>query len=241
MDRRLPLRGTRGTRIGIVRTFDISVRPRIAVALSVGGLVGSALVASPIHAENWGDETLLALATKSMCDQSVPGFKERSAAAYAEWREGNLEAVQEIERKARQEMQGNPRAAASPAKVPLTPQQQAEMASLCNAFLAEQLHAPDPRLGDPEKTWTTFLEAMKNADRKLAVSCLTGNATKNYRGRILEKYSDAQLKAMAGAFTHFRVTLDLGKIREATIARRDGKAGIITFHLVGREWKISEL
>ena len=115
------------------------------------------------------------------------------------------------------------------------------MANLCSEFLAERLHAPDPRLGDPEKTWKTFLEAMKHADRKLAVSCLTGNARKNYRDRILEKYSDEQLKAMGGAFTHFRVTMDLGKVREATVGRDDGRAGVITFHLIDKEWKISEL
>ena len=146
------------------------------------------------------------LMLKAICDIYVPGFQDKSAAAYSKWRQRNLEVVQQFERdpdsssskankltkEERMEMIQNEK---------ISPLERSKFIESCNDELIEHLLwiAPDPRLNTPEGTWTTFLNALRSGDRKLAVSCLTSQARQNFRHQIMDVLSDEQLKSQAGA------------------------------------------
>src|SRR5882762_3111092 len=191
------------------------------------------LCSSPASADKARDDVVWILGLKRVCDLNAPGFREKSAGAYAEWRQSKIDIIREIEREPNfQAFQAEKRA--------LTPQEQAEIESFCVDDLLESLHAPDLRLSTPEKTWVTFSGALRNADRELALSCLTSNARNKFKP-MLQKGPEQNLVAMANSIKSIEMTMGFGPFREAAVVRHDGKAGLIYFQDVGGEWKISEM
>ena len=200
------------------------------VALSLGPLSSSASTSR--------EDIGLILILKRTCDLSVLGFKEKSAVAYAKWRQSNIDVIREIEREENVQIPLDEKRA-------LTAQEQAEGESFCNGDLmealhVEALHAPDPRLSAPEKTWSTFLSALRNGDRKLALSCLTSTARDKFKP-ILETIPVQNLSAMASSMKSIQITMGFGSFREATVVRHDGKGGLVYFQDVRGEWKIAEM
>lgn len=58
---------------------------------------GNGQPAAPAEERRRRDTILAALLAKPFCDQAVPGFKQRSAAPYAAWRQRNAAAIGRIE------------------------------------------------------------------------------------------------------------------------------------------------
>lgn len=205
----------------------------ITVLATLSPILSKADGASMDSATKSRDEILWMLGLKRVCDLNVPGFKEKSASAYAEWRQSKIQIIQEIER------DPNFRLPSGEQKN-TTAQEQAEFESFCNNSVLENMHAPDSRFSSYEKTLDTFLTALRSANRKLALSCLTSSARDNFKPMI-ETISEQELAAMGSSIKGTHITMDLGAIVEIGVVRNDGRAGSITLRDVSGEWKISDM
>jgi len=187
---------------------------------------------------------------KASCDIGIPKFQERSAEPYTKWRQRNIYTIQQLERNDALDSSGNAEFRLTPQKRDelvkqmenLSPLERRNLEDTCDELIdLFSRIAPDPHLSSPEKTWATFLGALKDANRKLAISCLTSIARRNFKHSVLEELSDEKLKELGNSFTEFHITMDLGDIREAVVVLQGEKAGMIYFQLSDKEWKISEM
>jgi len=213
--------------------FEASTFVAIAAAIAA-----NLAIYSPAASANDVREVAYVLNVKPFCDAYVSGFRARSEAAYAAWHQKNREVVRTTEEDpAFQAIQR-----LTDTQQRLTPQQLEELKQGCDELLERMLSSgsPDPRRSSPEETWKTYLSALRDSDRKLAVSCLTAEARKKFV-RILQTLPSDKLGQMADSVKSIQVTAGAGEIREAIVVRRDGNAGLVYFERVGDEWKISEM
>lgn len=193
-------------------------------------------VSGPQQGEAW----FLALAVifKKACDQSVPGFREKSSAAWAGWRTRNAREIARLEQTPL--FKETMRQAAAKGHGPLA---EPRLMERCNEWIEEIERAglpPDPKYATPQKTWDAFLAALRRNDQKGAAACLTGNARAKLVP-VIERLADGNLKKMADSFVSIHPSASYGPFQEFFITRSDGMAGIATFENKGGEWRIAEM
>lgn len=180
-----------------------------------------------------GKREVLQLTTMlERCRADQPGFAERSSAVYVAWRQRHAATLQEFDRllaaKVREARRGV-------APIPL---------EMCSDDLLRRMEPlarpPDARLDTAEKTWNTFLTALRAGNRDMAARCLTGKAEVRWKEKS-ERASDADLKRMADAIRAFKVQWGDDYLKEALAARADNKVSGITFVRFNDEWLISEM
>jgi hypothetical protein len=180
------------------------------------------------------------LLAKLLCDDAVPGYRERTARDYAAWRAKHYASVVKMENnpgfrgtidRMRKQNMANP------------PEAVARMKEECEGYgdrLVEEALGPDPRFASPEKAWETWIASLRGGDREGAKRCLTDTAANKF-APLLNQATPDQLKAMADAIGTFKITVGTGDVREGFATRKDGRAGFVYFTSVGEQWKISEM
>lgn len=107
----------------------------------------------------------------------------------------------------------------SPVPVPVTSRRLVpppRRAPLAAPAPAAERFSPDPLHGSPERTWRTFLGAMRGGDRDAALACLTPGGRSSYESRIgdlrkdrlheaVDDYARYVLEGRAGPFWSIRV------------------------------------
>lgn len=138
-------------------------------------------------------------------------------------------------------------AASNPARIDtqkLTTKQIIDFKTQCeNSFknLTTYLDGVDPKFSSPKKTWTLYLDSLKNGDRETIFQCLTDKAKKRlssyYNGNNL-----SQLKLIGNSFKEFQLSSRFGRYQPATTSRSNGKTWKIMFYLeTTGNWKIKEI
>lgn len=180
----------------------------------------------------------LVLVLKNACDAHIPGFKAKATSG---WNRVRSRYSLELERL---EQDDNVRKALEDgAQRPPEPVDRRELEEKC-IDLAERLNRigmpPDPKFSSPESTWSAWLAALRTADRKGALACLSGSAKSKYR-TVLHQLSDEDLIAMANSVSHIAPSTSVGQFREFFVTRKDGKAGTVYFVDTGGQWLIDEM
>jgi hypothetical protein len=185
---------------------------------------------------------MLTLTIKNNCDLAVPGFREKSATAWAQWRSRFSKEILKLEMNPAFQTEID-----KAARQALNPRVKAELSAACTDEMIDRIgkaglppDPPDPRYASPQKTWVVFVDALRAADRKAAVACLTGNARKKYAPVLKERMSSA-LKEMANSIEAISPSAAYGQFQEFFIQRKDGKAGIVTFENAQGQWLITEM
>jgi len=177
-------------------------------------------------------EVLDLTALLERCRADEPGFADRSAPLYQAWkvRHGPVLAAHKtlLTAKVREYRRGGggmpPQACSEEWLQSLEP-------------LARM---PDARYSSVEKTWTRFVDALKEADRTAALGCLAGNAEARWKTRIA-KVSDEDLRRIGRAIRDFKVQWGDDYLKEALAAGDDNKVTPVAFRSINEEWKISDL
>lgn len=176
-------------------------------------------------------EVYESLMSKHICDSQVPGFAERSRALWERYTAAHAAVFAEL----KAEADAMAKAKAPPA--------QPDVAQWCDQyFLSDLQHSlsPDPQLATPQKTWATFLAALRAGDRKTAQACFFPDSLERYRP-VFDKASDAELRQMAEGFTGFSLGIDMGELQEWWASNKNNEAGAIEFQRVHGEWLITSM
>lgn len=187
-------------------------------------------------------EVFWALISKRACDQSMDGFIEKSAPAYAIWRGENKELVDAIEENP--EFEGNV-FEDDLKKFVINPDHKAssEEEMRCNALIehfSPGAVAADPGFATPTETWNTFLSSLKKGDSKTAIKCLTARAKRNHETTISEM-SLTEMETFADSVKKITLTSSNGSFQEAFISGQNGHTGSVIFEKIGNIWKINDM
>jgi len=157
--------------------------------------------------------------TEAGCDPAPKGSGERSAEALARCQERRRRAVSRVEGSA------------------------AYRATIADTNAPPAVETPprDPRLLSPERTWQTYLAAMRKGDRALALACLTSSAlTKS--GPDIESLPLEKLREIVEVYTGLEMKGDVGPFRAARASRTNGRLKWIFFERTGDgAWKIAAI
>ena len=99
----------------------------------------------------------------------------------------------------------------------------------------------------PEKTWAYYTQALRDGDRKAALSTLLAGQTKNALSSLLDAMNSEQMRAMANSYVSLKPLPEIddkGDQREYLLTRNTSKeptAYIVTFefHLACGGWRIA--
>ena len=182
------------------------------------------------------EEAYQAFQIKRVCDR-VPGFSEQSAAAYAALEFAHANALAQM----RREQQNRPGQEYGP--LPQVSQQ--DLRTLCMDHVLPALkdlaRPPNPIYATPQATWNALLAALRRGDRDGALAVFSESGFKDGLRRMFTSMSDGQLADMADSFGGFSIGQSYGEFTEAYVARSNGRAGIVTFVRINREWKIESM
>ncbi len=184
----------------------------------------------------------LTLLVKQRCDDAVPGFRAKSATAWAKWRSrfneqiGTVEADPAYLRKLREMMTSSNAAVRN-----------AELKQLCTDEWIERLDqvsarpkAPDSRLSTPQRTWQRFTDALRTANNDAAVGCLTGTARTTFR-QVASQTSAAELASLANATLSTAPLSTYGDFQEFALGSKGGGVTTVTFQKSNGDWLISSM
>jgi hypothetical protein len=184
----------------------------------------------------------LALFSKRLCDQTIQGFSGKSATSYAKWRDENHELIRVIEENP--EYEGNVFEEDLEMFLKSVSYKDSDEAEMRCDVLIEHFGTEDsildPQFASPEKTWNTYIEALREGDRNTAIKCLTSVAKTKFK-KIITEMTLKEMEDMANAINAFSLTESYGEFQEAVVSRHDGQAGFITFQKIGSIWKISAM
>jgi len=178
------------------------------------------------------------------CEMAIPDFKGRSTRAYAQWRKAYEPEITRFEQ--------SPELAAQFRQVREQSAQAADSASAdrslvqqCQGVVLALSNPRDPerhpeRYATPEKTWAFFSQSLRAADRKTALSCLTGDLLERISTAI-EKMSNEMLRAMADTFVSLAPSHDMGRLRMYTLIKKDRTGYEVDFEWDGAAWRISNM
>lgn len=197
------------------------------------------------------EEMRMVLLYKAACDLAVPGFGEKTADVYRDWRRRNADLIEQIERSPAfneqvSEMKGKAAVQSKTVNGLEADRYKSDMTDICEDAVLVQLSldrsaGPDPKLATPELTWAYYLESLRSGDRDSALSCLVSTARSKFRD-VIKSASDEQLRRMGESMKAFTLTgVSFGNFTEGVATRHDGHTGMIYFQNVGGEWKINEM
>jgi hypothetical protein len=151
-------------------------------------------------------------------------------------------------RKARPRPQIAPAPPPPPAPAPVPPPKRTprrvvvpNLAADDEAQVPEEPGPADPRLGSPQQTWKTFLDALRSGDRALATRCLTSSALEENEP-VLTSLSVEFLRQRADALPEIVFKGMAGPFRVATAKVRGQRPEWVFFEKNRKgEWRIAAL
>lgn len=190
----------------------------------------------------------MTLVFKEICDTKLPGYRENTAAAYTAWRKNNASVIASVESSSQyQTMKTEFLARSSTTNTQEMNRDEArDLDKICNNDLIDAFdevvgRKPNPQFASPKKTWDRFLSALRQGDRKTAITCLSSTARDKSRSAI-QQATDEQLRTWADSLKHFSLSgLKFSNIIEGLVTYPDGHGALIYFEEVNGEWKISEM
>jgi hypothetical protein len=173
----------------------------------------------------------LHLSIVGVCNESLPGFRERAHTAYESWRRKHEAYIAHIERNS----------------TPPPTISSGEIDDRFREFCFETLAAieadvlpPDHRFATPEKTWAQFTGALARGDHDAAVRCFTSRGSQF--ARTVEQLPPEALRKMAASFGELQLlATSTDEFQDAAIETAEGKAYIVSFVRIGKDWKIASL
>jgi hypothetical protein len=100
----------------------------------------------------------------------------------------------------------------------------------------------DPRYATPERTWSVLMGALRKGDRDAALACFASPGPGREKwGPVIASLTPEQMREMADVVKEFKVASGFGEFVEAYAIRPDGRAGPVTLHQEGGEWKIVDM
>lgn len=198
-----------------------------------------------------GEEVVFgAVFTVSICRAGMPGFEQRIARLYATWRAVRPEQVQQAEARIATNagMTAELAGLREKAAKGLSKEEIDQFERQCGEEVIEQIarssRPPDSRFSTPQRTFDLYMQALRSADRALAVSCLTGR----YRGEMkksFEELSDEGMRSMANfvkglSGLRFERMADEASITKASgsVDTSEGRRCCVDFQRVFGEWAI---
>ena len=94
----------------------------------------------------------------------------------------------------------------------------------------------NPMFSTPERTWEVFIQSLAEGNKRMALSCFTGDG-RNKMSYIINNKDAEAMKIMSKEFNGFGEVKEYGNIAEGFASRND-RVGSIQFRKSNREWKI---
>jgi hypothetical protein len=99
----------------------------------------------------------------------------------------------------------------------------------------------DPRFASPERTWETFVSAMRNGDRETALNCL-GETTREEFGASVETLSAEALRALAAEYERVEFEGEVGPFWSVRVLRANTRPTWIFLQRTEEgAWKIAAI
>jgi hypothetical protein len=177
---------------------------------------------------------------KPVCDRMVPGFEKATAVNFAAWQAQHRKAVDALEADAK--FKADRDQALVPPPPDIAAAKTREVMGTCDrvAGIFETAAPQDARFGEPERTWETFRDALREAKRDVVFTCLTGEARKSFVAQ-LRAMNDEQMKRLGGSIAEMRLAPRRGNFQEGVILHENGAAGTVVFVKAGENWKIGQM
>jgi hypothetical protein len=214
-----------------------------ALAASTGcASPGQSAIPPVVRAGSSPEIVSVILLRKAACDRARPGFRDRSARAFARWRKFGGSSIEPVENSAQFQARLADAARLAP---PLSPADRSQTATYCGDDFIEYLDRlgrdPDPRMSTPQRTWAAFVGAMQQADRKTALAFMTDTA-REHQQRRFDAQSDATLQTAADSFVSLTLREPLGPYLAAAATRRDGTTVTVFFELSWNgDWRLASV
>jgi hypothetical protein len=191
-----------------------------------------------------------AVFTESICRAAMPAFEQRIARQYATWRAVRPEQVRQAEALITTNAQMTAELAGLREKVAngLSKEEIAQLERQCGEEFIEQIERssrpPDSRFSTPQRSFDLYVQALRSADRALAVSCLTGRYRSEMK-KSFQELSDEGMRSMANfvkglSGLRFERMADEASITKASgsVETSDGRRCCVDFQRVFGEWAI---
>lgn len=177
---------------------------------------------------------------KPVCDRMVPGFDKATAVSFAAWREQHRKDVDALEADAK--FKADRDTALVPPPADIAAAKAREIIGTCErvAGIFETAAPADSRFTEPERTWQTFRDALREGKRDVVFTCLAGEARSRFVGQ-LRAMDDDQMKRLGASIAEIRLSPRRGNFQEAVILQRNGAAGSVVFVKAGENWKIGQM
>lgn len=103
-------------------------------------------------------------------------------------------------------------------------------------------HLPvDPRFASPERTWETFVNAMRSGDREAALTCLDATTREQF-GAMVESSSVEALRALAAEYQRVEFEGEVGPFWSVRVLRANARPTWIFLHKTeDGAWKIAAI
>lgn len=204
----------------------------IAAALA---LLGS----STLHAQE-ERAVYFGLLYKPVCDRMITGFEKATATNFVAWREQHREAVAALESDPKFKAERD--AALVPPPPDILAAKTRELMGTCDRVsgIFESAAPKDARFEEPDRTWQTFRDGLRNAKRDVVFTCLAGEARNTFVAQM-RAMTDEQMKRLGDSIAEIRLSPRQGNYQEAVILQSDGAAGTVVFVKSGENWRIGRM
>jgi hypothetical protein len=197
------------------------------------------LAASALHAQE-DRSVYFATFYKPVCDARVQGFEKATAVNFAAWKALHRADVDALE--ADPKFKADRDAALVPPPPEIAGAKIRQLMGTCDriAGVFEMAAPVDARFAEPERTWQTFHDALREAKRDVVYTCLAGEARQTFIGQM-RAMSDEQMQRLGSSISEIRLSPRQGNFQEAVILQRNGTAGTVVFVKAGENWKIGRM
>jgi len=197
------------------------------------------LAASALHAQE-DRSVYFATFYKPVCDARVQGFEKATAVNFAAWKALHRADVDALEADPKFKTERD--AALVPPPPEIAAAKIRQLMGTCDriAGVFEMAAPVDARFAEPERTWQTFHDALREAKRDVVYTCLAGEARQTFVGQM-RAMSDEQMQRLGSSISEIRLSPRQGNFQEAVILQRNGAAGTVVFVKAGENWKIGRM
>ena len=197
------------------------------------------LAASTLHAQE-DRSVYFATFYKPVCDARVQGFEKATAVNFAAWKALHRADVDALEADPKFKTERD--AALVPPPPEIAAAKIRQLMGTCDriAGVFEMAAPVDARFAEPERTWQTFHDALREAKRDVVYTCLAGEARQTFVGQM-RAMSDEQMQRLGSSISEIRLSPRQGNFQEAVILQRNGAAGTVVFVKAGENWKIGRM
>ena len=178
----------------------------------------------------------LHLIIKKKCDDTIPGYYEKTKKGYDIWFKRYKVIIDNLDKEILENFKKD-----TLANSKLTDENIIKACQDLEKELFELAQSPLEKFKDPDSTWNYYIKSLKNANRKEAISCLSGVAYIKYK-KLLNQVSDNQMKDMGKAVKSFKILESHGENAMEGLAVTEGNiGGFVYFQNINGNWKITEM